>query len=222
MKHGWRAAPSVATLFYNVPVTIGVKLAHTEIGLPESCAFGLQRTSSVSIKRMEHHSNAPARRTQATFSPVNMNRLAKFLPLENVVVGLSVTSKKRVFEQAGLIFENQNGIARSTVTDNLFARERLGSTGLGEGVAIPHGRIKGLKQPLAAFVRLAEPIPFESPDGQPVSLLIFLLVPEQATQQHLEILSEIAQLLSDREARERLHTEEDRESLHRLLTQWQP
>ena len=98
----------------------------------------------------------------------------------------------------------------------------LGSTGLGEGVAIPHGRIKGLKQPLAAFVRLADPIPFESPDGQPVSLLIFLLVPEQATQQHLEILSEIAQLLSDREARERLHTEEDREALHRLLTQWQP
>ena len=151
-----------------------------------------------------------------------MNRLAKFLPLENVVIGLSVTSKKRVFEQAGLIFENQNGIARSTVTDNLFARERLGSTGLGEGVAIPHGRIKGLKQPLAAFVRLDQPIPFEAPDGQPVSLLIFLLVPEQATQQHLEILSEIAQLLSDREARERLHTEPNREELHRLLTQWHP
>jgi len=151
-----------------------------------------------------------------------MNRLAKFLPLENVVIGLSVTSKKRVFEQAGLIFENQNGIGRSSVTDNLFARERLGSTALGEGVAIPHGRIKGLKQPLAAFVRLDQPIPFESPDGQPVSLLIFLLVPEQATQQHLEILSEIAQLLSDREARERLHTEQDREELHRLLTQWHP
>ncbi|OMZ80276.1 PTS sugar transporter subunit IIA [Burkholderia pseudomallei] len=148
-----------------------------------------------------------------------MNRLAKILPLENVVIDLSVTSKKRVFEQAGLIFENQNGIARSTVTDNLFARERLGSTGLGEGVAIPHGRIKGLKHPLAAFVRLAEPIPFEAPDGQPVSLLIFLLVPEQA---HLEILSEIAQLLSDRDTRERLHTEPDRDELHRLLTQWQP
>jgi nitrogen PTS system EIIA component len=151
-----------------------------------------------------------------------MNRLAKFLPLENVVIGLSVTSKKRVFEQAGLIFENQNGIGRSAVTDNLFARERLGSTALGEGVAIPHGRIKGLKQPLAAFVRLDQPIPFESPDGQPVALLIFLLVPEQATQQHLEILSEIAQLLSDREARERLHTEQNREELHRLLTQLHP
>ena len=151
-----------------------------------------------------------------------MNRLAKLLPLDKVVLGLSVTSKKRVFEQAGLIFENNNGIARSVVTDNLFARERLGSTGLGEGVAIPHGRIKGLKHPLAAFVRLAEPIPFESPDGQPVGLLIFLLVPEQATQQHLEILSEIAQLLSDRETRERLATEPDAESVHAFLTQWQP
>jgi PTS system nitrogen regulatory IIA component len=151
-----------------------------------------------------------------------MNRLAKLLPLDKVLLGLSVTSKKRVFEQAGLIFENTNGIARSVVTDNLFARERLGSTGLGEGVAIPHGRIKGLKHPLAAFVRLAEPIPFESPDGQPVGLLIFLLVPEQATQQHLEILSEIAQLLSDREARERLSTEPDAESVHAFLTQWQP
>lgn len=151
-----------------------------------------------------------------------MNRLAKLLPLDKVLLGLSVTSKKRVFEQAGLIFENNNGIARSIVTDNLFARERLGSTGLGEGVAIPHGRIKGLKHPLAAFVRLAEPIPFESPDGQPVGLLIFLLVPEQATQQHLEILSEIAQLLSDRETRERLSTEPDAASVHAFLTQWEP
>lgn len=150
-----------------------------------------------------------------------MNRLAKLLPLDNVVLGLSVTSKKRVFEQVGLIFENKSGIARSIVTDNLFARERLGSTGLGEGVAIPHGRIKGLKQPLAAFVRLAEPVPFESPDGQPVTLLIFLLVPEQATQQHLEILSEIAQLLSDRQARERLGTEQDPAAIHALLTGWE-
>lgn len=92
-----------------------------------------------------------------------MNRLAKILPIENVVIDLSVTSKKRVFEQAGLMFENQNGVARSTVTDNLFARERLGSTGLGEGVAIPHGRIKGLKHPLAAFVRLADAIRSKRP-----------------------------------------------------------
>ncbi len=209
------ARPSAPGLFYNAPVNNRVIRA-------ESRAHGFSNT----LPSVSNEYGTPPKRhseeNQAAFPPANMNRLAKFLPLENVVVGLSVTSKKRVFEQAGLIFENQNGVARSTVTDNLFARERLGSTGLGAGVAIPHGRIKGLKHPLAAFVRLVEPIPFESPDGQPVSLLIFLLVPEQATQQHLEILSEIAQLLSDREARERLHTEEDRNVLYRLLTQWQP
>ncbi len=150
-----------------------------------------------------------------------MKRLINFLPLENIILGLSVTSKKRVFEQAGLVFESQSGIARSIVTDNLFARERLGSTALGEGVAIPHGRIKGLKRPAAALIRLAEPIPFEAPDGQPVSLLIFLLVPEQATQQHLEILSEIAQLLSDKDIRTQLTTENDRATIYRLLEKWE-
>ena len=102
-----------------------------------------------------------------------MTNIAKILPLENVLLNLDVSSKKRAFEQAGLLFENNCSIARSTVSENLFARERLGSTGLGHGVAVPHGRIKGLKNPIAAFVRLAEAIPFESPDGMPVDLLIF-------------------------------------------------
>jgi PTS system nitrogen regulatory IIA component len=100
-----------------------------------------------------------------------MNRLSAILPASNVLVNVEATSKKRVFEQAGLLFENQHAIARSTVTDNLFARERLGSTGLGHGVAIPHGRIKGLKSPLAAVLRLQQPIAFDAPDDEPVSLL---------------------------------------------------
>src|SRR5207249_7226667 len=95
-----------------------------------------------------------------------------------------VTSKKRMFEQAGLLFENNQGVARSLVFDSLFARERLGSTGLGQGLAIPHGRIKGLKEAVGAFVRLAQPVPFDAPDGKPVSLVFLLLVPEQATEQH--------------------------------------
>lgn len=151
-----------------------------------------------------------------------MNRLAAILPASNVLVNIDASSKKRVFEQAGLLFENQHGIARATVTDNLFARERLGSTGLGHGVAIPHGRIKGLKNPQAAVVRLAQPIPFEAPDDEPVVLLIFLLVPEAATQRHLEILSEIAEMLSDRELRERLKTESDPARLHELIARWEP
>src|SRR5882757_1804078 len=101
-----------------------------------------------------------------------MTNLAKLLSKNNVVLDLEVSSKKRAFEQAGLIFENNCGIARSTVSDNLFARERLGSTGLGHGVAVPHGRIKGLKNPLAAVLRVREPIAFDAPDDEPVSLLI--------------------------------------------------
>lgn len=151
-----------------------------------------------------------------------MNLISRLLPVSNVLLDLHASSKKRVFEQAGLLFENHQGIARAAVFDSLFARERLGSTGLGQGVAIPHGRIKGLKEAVAAFVRLAEPVPFDAPDGRPVRLLIFLLVPEQATQQHLDILSELAQMLSDRQFRESLLTVSDPAALHAMLANWEP
>jgi nitrogen PTS system EIIA component len=89
-------------------------------------------------------------------------------------------------------------------------------------VAIPHGRIKGLKNPLAAVLRVQQPIPFDAPDDEPVGLLIFLLVPEAATQRHLEILSEIAEMLSDRELRERLKTEDSAAKVHELISNWEP
>lgn len=151
-----------------------------------------------------------------------MNRLASILPASQVLVGVDATSKKRAFEEAGLLFENLHGLSRALITDSLFARERLGSTGLGHGVAIPHGRIKGLKAPMAAVLQLAQPIGFDAPDEQPVGLLIFLLVPEAATQKHLEILSEIAELLSDGALRERVKSAATAEELHGLIAQWQP
>ena len=150
-----------------------------------------------------------------------MNRLSVILPADQVLVAVDATSKKRAFEEAGLLFESLHGLNRALVTDSLFARERLGSTGLGHGVAIPHGRIKGLKQPLAAVFQLAQPIGFDAPDEQPVSLLIFLLVPEASTQKHLEILSEIAELLSDGGLRERMKLSLDATALHQLIDGWQ-
>lgn len=159
---------------------------------------------------------------QPTVTLAAMNKLSAILPIGQVLVGLDTTSKKRVFEYAGLLFENHHQISRATVTDNLMARERLGSTGLGHGVAIPHGRVKGLKQPLAAVIRLSEPIAFEAPDDVPVSLLIILLVPEAATQQHLEILSEIAEMLSDRHLRDRLMSEPDVNEVHAMIHRWHP
>ncbi len=150
-----------------------------------------------------------------------MNRLASILPATQVLVQVEVSSKKRAFEEAGLLFENIQGLSRSLVTDSLFSRERLGSTGLGHGVAIPHGRIKGLKSPMAAVLLLAQPIGFDAPDEQPVRLLIFLLVPEAATQKHLEILSEIAEMLSDADLRQKLVASTDSAALHALVLQWQ-
>lgn len=151
-----------------------------------------------------------------------MNLIAKLLPPSNIVLDMEVGSKKRLFEQIGLLFENNQGIARSLVFDSLFARERLGSTGLGQGVAIPHGRIKGLRDPVGAFLRLKTAVAFDAPDGRPVSLIFVLLVPEQATEQHLEILSELAQLFSDRDLRQNLATASDPSGLHQQITAWQP
>jgi PTS system nitrogen regulatory IIA component len=151
-----------------------------------------------------------------------MNRLADLLHPSHVAVNVEVTSKKRAFEEAGLLFENHAAQARASVTDNLFARERLGSTGLGHGVAIPHGRIKGLANPMAAVMQLATPIAFDSPDNEPVRLMVVLLVPENATQNHLEILSEIAEMLSDKDFREQLKQTNDAQALHALIQHWTP
>ena len=150
-----------------------------------------------------------------------MNRLASILSAAQVLVHVEASSKKRVFEEAGLLFENLHGLNRSLVTDSLFSRERLGSTGLGHGVAIPHGRIKGLKSPMAAVIQLAQPIGFDAPDEQSVNLLIFLLVPEAATQKHLEILSEIAEMLSDAVLREKMATSASSDELFGLIGRWQ-
>ena len=151
-----------------------------------------------------------------------MNLISRLLPASNILLDLPASSKKRAFEQAGLLFENNQGVARAKVFDSLFARERLGSTGLGQGVAIPHGRIKGLKEAVAAFVRVADPIPFDAPDGQPVSVMIFLLVPEQASQAHLDLLSELAQMLSDKGFRQSLLDAPTPEAVHAALTAWEP
>jgi len=151
-----------------------------------------------------------------------MNLISRLLPESNVMLDLDMSSKKRVFEQAGLLFENNHQIARIQVFDSLFAREKLGSTGLGQGIAIPHGRIKGLKEAVGALVRLKQPIAFDAPDGQPVNLVFVLLVPEKATDLHLQILSELAQMFSDRALREQLLQEPSAANVHKLISDWAP
>jgi len=149
-----------------------------------------------------------------------MNLISKVLPPENVILDADSTSKKRVFERAGVLFENTQKIARSQVFDSLFAREKLGSTGLGHSVAIPHGRIKGLRDAVAAFVKTQALIPFDAPDGQPVNLIFVLLVPERATDLHLQLLGELAQMFSDKTFREQIQNSNDVAVIHQLFTNW--
>ena len=150
-----------------------------------------------------------------------MNQIAQLLPESNILLDVEATSKKRLFEQVGALFEDRAQIARSTVFDSLFAREKLGSTGLGQGIAIPHGRIKGLDHALAAFVRPRQPLPFDAPDGKPVGQVFVLLVPEHATEEHLQLLSELAGMFSERSFRDELASAIDSSSLHRLFSSWQ-
>lgn len=149
-----------------------------------------------------------------------MNLISKLLLPDNILLDNESSSKKRVFERVGLLFENNQQIARSTVFDSLFAREKLGSTGLGQGVAIPHGRIAKLRDATAAFVRTGNPIPFDAPDGQPVNCIFVLLVPERATDLHLQILGELAQMFSDGEFRKRLNACTDSAAIHALFSGW--
>ena len=150
-----------------------------------------------------------------------MNQIAPLLPDANIRLDLEATSKKRLFEQVGQLFEDQAQIARAVVFDSLFAREKLGSTGLGQGIAIPHGRIRGLTHPLGAFVRPRQPIPFDAPDGKPVGQIFVLLVPEHATEEHLQLLSELAEMFSERGFRDQLASATDAASLHRLFCTWE-
>ena len=149
-----------------------------------------------------------------------MNALTNLFTPDCIALDVPAKSRADAFAAAGALFAKQTGIEASSVVEFLNAREDLGSTALGAGVAIPHGRVKGLKQPSAAFMRLQESIDFAAPDGDPVSIFIFLLVPEKATQQHLEILSSIAQLLSDSEAREALSSATDPVKVCELLQYW--
>ena len=149
-----------------------------------------------------------------------MNALTDLFAIDRITLNSPSKNRAEVFAAVGQLFAQQAGLEAEAIVGFLNAREDLGSTALGAGVAIPHGRVKGLKNPIAAFVKLKEPIDFAAPDSQTVSILIFLLVPEKATQQHLEILSSIAQLLSDQDTRTLLVSEDNPEKVCQLLQTW--
>ena len=143
------------------------------------------------------------------------------IPPEHILLDVDLGSKKRVFERIALLFENTQGIARKSVFDSLIARERLGSTVIGKGTAIPHGRMETLRQPVAAFVRLNQPIVFESDDREPVRNLFVIISPETPSPKHLRACSLITQMLNDPELISGLDRSPTPESAFGLIKEWE-
>ena len=127
-------------------------------------------------------------------------------------------SKKRALEQiANLIAREIPDLEMQDVFEALIAREKLGSTGFGNGIAIPHCRLKGCETPVSALLHLEKPIDFDAIDGAPVDLLFVLLVPEAATDAHLELLRQIASMLDRKEVRDRLRSASSNEALYQVV-----
>lgn len=130
------------------------------------------------------------------------------------------SSKKAALEALSqLIVDGNSELNHMDVFDSLLARERLGSTGLGHGVALPHGRLSTENKTLGAFIRLSAPVDYDALDKKPVDILFALLVPEDSTEEHLQILSKLAEKFSDSDLLEKLRTEQSTDEVYQLLTE---
>lgn len=148
-----------------------------------------------------------------------MNALATLINISNISLDIEITNSKELFQYLGTLFEQKTKVPAKEVIESLESRERLGSTGLGHQIAIPHGRIQNLANAHIGFIRLKRGIDFKAPDQQAVQVFVVMLVPEQASQAHLDILSQIVQTLSDQTSRAQLFTETNPETIYSILTE---
>jgi PTS system nitrogen regulatory IIA component len=148
-------------------------------------------------------------------------RVEQLLSPERIGCRISASSKKRTLEQLAELLQIGADIEdRSEIFDALLARERLGTTGFGHGVAIPHGRLKSLKQPIAAFISLEPGVDFDAVDHSPVDLILALLVPDDSADTHIELLSQIAEMLRDPELTSELRGAANSEAIIDKLSHW--
>lgn len=145
-------------------------------------------------------------------------KLNAILSPDRVASGVSVTSKKKALEELSrLLAKGTESLSATDIFNGLTAREKLGSTGLGHGVAIPHGRMAGIANSVGAFVRLKHPVDYDAHDGQPVDLVFGLVVPVAATEEHLKHLAAIAEKFSEEEFCKKVRAAKDDKALHGLL-----
>ena len=149
-------------------------------------------------------------------------QLTDFLTTDRIACDVNAHSKKRALEELSeLISHDQNSISATDIFDCLLSRERLGSTGVGFGVAIPHGRLKDSNHTTAALIQLNHGIDFDAVDNQPVDLLFALVVPDKATEEHLKILALLAAMFKEDELRAQLRQAKNPEDIMQLIREWQ-
>lgn len=146
-----------------------------------------------------------------------MSTFSQYLSPENILLQMQACTKEEVFSQVAGRLERAHHLDRELIYEGLCERERLGTTAIGQGIAIPHARIKGLQRPIAAFIRLERPIRLNAPDEKPVSSLFLFLVPGRANYEHLQILAEIAEMLCDSHFREQLREATELHQVKRLF-----
>jgi len=149
-------------------------------------------------------------------------QLSEIINVNRIRNDVDVKSKKRALEQlSNLLVQDQTQLDASDIFDSLISRERLGATGVGYGIAIPHGRIKNCQKITGAFIQLNEGVDFNTIDNLPVDTLFALIVPEESTDEHLQVLALLASMFSDENFREQLRKSNNNEETYQLLTQWQ-
>ena len=144
--------------------------------------------------------------------------LGDFISPDSVVPSLKAKTKKQLLQELSARGARITGLPERDIFDVLWQRERLGSTGLGQGIAIPHGKLQGLKRIVGIFARLAESVDFDAVDGAPVDVVFLLLAPEGAGADHLKALARISRLLRERSAVEKLRASKDAAALYAVLT----
>ncbi len=148
------------------------------------------------------------------------NAIATILAPADILLDLDVPTKNRAFEEISRFVGARHGLLDLDVYASLLEREKIGSTALGHGIAIPHARVKGLRDPIAAFVRPRMAIAFDAPDGKPVSDMVVLLVPQRATDRHLLLLAEVAEMFCDKSFRDDLRTCVQAAEVHAAFAGW--
>lgn len=145
-------------------------------------------------------------------------KLAEVLDASRVRIDQSLSSKKRAMEEISKLLSGRDGLAHADIFNALMAREKIGSTGLGHGVAIPHGRMSETRSTTAALIRLTHGVDYDAHDGQPVDLVFGLIVPQNATEDHLKLLAAVAEKFSEEDFCKQLRAAESPEAAVELLT----